>query len=206
VKRKVGIVVISAALGLAVYLGTRLTAGGAPGAKGPISKIGVVNLQLVVKKYQKFINLEKQLQDVTKKYRTKEEDIRTEMMGIQKDPKLSNEAKEQRLKAKKRELEDLAMDWKKKIGRQQEQELVQLYHEVEDMVARVAQYNGFEMILQYSDGTTEQERYSPGMIQRKSFPGTCVPAYVTKGLDISKQVYDNLNHYYKNPPKSRRRD
>jgi hypothetical protein len=63
------------------------------------------------------------------------------------------------------------------------------------MVARVAQANGFEMVLQYSDAD-KKDAYNPMVIQRKVVGGMCMPMYATPGLDISLQVYQNLNYYY----------
>jgi Skp family chaperone for outer membrane proteins len=195
---------LSAALGLAVYLGTRLTAGGAPGNRGPISKIGVVNLPLIFKNYEKFKFLEKKIEGDIQKYRAREEKIRAAMMKIQQDKTQSAEAIQEKMKVKKRQLEDLGLEYKQDVGKKQEQQLVMLYKEVENMVKRVAAARGFEMVFQYSDATTDKDRYNPMLVRSKVLGGMCLPLYVAGGLDISEQVYKNLNYYYKNPPKSNR--
>jgi Skp family chaperone for outer membrane proteins len=202
VKRKFGYVAAVAALAAAAYLGSRLWAQGATGTPKLQTKIAVINLPLVIKNYEKYKMYEKDLEEFAKGYQDKETKIKADMTKARNDGKLSPEDKEFQMKKYQRDLEDLGAQFKKEFSKKQEEQLVTLYQEVERMVAAVAQYNGFEMVLQYSDAIDPKDKNNPMIIQRKVLGGVCVPMYAAPGLDISKQVYDNLNHYYKNPPKT----
>jgi Skp family chaperone for outer membrane proteins len=202
VKRKFGFITGIAALALAAYVGSRLSAQGAGAAPALQTKVAVVNLPMVIKNYEKYKHYEDQLRDFAKGFQTEDEKLKGNLLRIQNNTTMSAEDKEQEGKKYTREREDLAMKFKKELAKKQEEQLVTLYQEVEDMVKRVAMANNFEMVLQYSDSPDPKDRNAPINILRKVQGGVCGPMYAAAGLDISKLVYDNLNWYYKNPPKA----
>jgi hypothetical protein len=79
---------------------------------------------------------------------------------------------------------------------------VTLYKEVEDMVKRVAESNGFSLVLQYGDVIDPKDAYNPRIIQHKVLGGVCMPMYAAKGMDISMFVCDCLNEKYEKAGRS----
>jgi Skp family chaperone for outer membrane proteins len=192
-----------AALGVGLYVGRGILAQQG-GTARPTSKIAVVNLPLVIKNYKKYETYEKELKKFVEGYQGREAELRTEMDKAQKDAAggTDRDGAEQKLKGLKRAMEDLSMEFKKELAKRTDTELVQLYKEVEAMVAQVARYNGFEMVLQYGDVLDKKDAYNPMVIQKKVFGGMCLPMYAVNGLDISQQVSDNLNYYLEHPVNS----
>jgi Skp family chaperone for outer membrane proteins len=196
----------AAALAVALsYLGSGLWAqqGTAPAAR-PASKIGVVNLPLVIKNYKKYQNYEKILEGMAKEYTTREEALKAQLMKDKENltKATDKDAIEQHMKQLQRQLEDYNAQFKKDFSKKQEEQLVLLYKEVEYMVSQVAKMNGLELVFQYGDVIDKKDAYNPAIIQRKVLGGMCLPMYAVGGLDISEQVYKSLNNWYDNASKS----
>jgi Skp family chaperone for outer membrane proteins len=199
VNKKVAFVAGIAALGLAIYVGSLLADPAAGARPAPTSKIAVVNLPLIIKNYKKYTVYEKELEELAKSYQKREEAIKNQMSAAQakgQQATANRDAIEEELKELKRKGEDLGMEFKKVFAKKQEEQLVQLYREVEDMVKRVALSRNFEMVLQYSDAINPKDAYNPMIIQRKVLGGACLPMYAADGLDISTLVYQYLNQAY----------
>jgi Skp family chaperone for outer membrane proteins len=201
VKRTFAFIAGIAIVGIALYVGSRLCAQGTA-APRPTSKIAVVNMQLVIEKYEKFINYKKELEAFIKSYQDRETSIKGLAMKAQEEakaPTANREAIEQKMEGYKRQLEDLGKEFKRELAKKQQAELVTLYREIEDMVKRVGVANSFEMVLQYNELIDPKEAYNPSLVAQKVHPGVCMPLYAAPGLDITAQVIANLNHYYKHP-------
>src|SRR5439155_6418918 len=137
-----------------------------PAAGG--TRVGTVNLPMILKNYEKFKQFESQLQGLVTHYTKQEESYRAQLVSLQKDstqPENQNQAKkdEIELKAKelKRRLEDVGAAKQKDIASRGEVQLVQLYREIEDAVRDTARSMGFDLILQYSEPLNPTDMYSP---------------------------------------------
>ncbi len=197
-KRKVAVLAGVGALALAVYLGSRLTAQTSTVAR-PTSKIAVINVPLVIKHYKKYQTYEGELKKIADGYEAEEAKLKKEMLSLQElaqKPEANRDKLEEDMKELKRRHEDLGQRFKKEMGKKQEDQLVQLYKEIEAMVARVAVSRGFEMVLQYTDVIEAKDKYNPVFVQRKVLGGMCLPLYIQSGLDISGDVIANLNYPY----------
>jgi Skp family chaperone for outer membrane proteins len=182
-----------------MYLGSRLFAQGTA-APRPTLKIAVVNMQLVIEKYEKFVNYKKELEEFVKSFQNRETVIKGNAQKANeklKNPAASRDAVEQELEGYKRQLEDLGKEFKKELAKKQQAELVLLYHEIEDMIKRVAQYSGFEMVLQYNELIDPKDPYNAALISQKVHPGVCMPIYANPNLDITNTVIYNLNLPFK---------
>src|SRR5207249_4208309 len=102
---------------------------------------------------------------------------------------------EQTLVDIKRRLEDIKRDYRLKYTKKTEEQLTQLYREVNDAIRSHAAMGGFTVILAYGE-PPDQDLLSFANISRKTNAidlGAIVPIYVANGLDISQSVLDSLN-------------
>lgn len=201
VKRKIAAGVVVTMLGAGLYLSAHRAAQGTPtaGVTAHPMKIVVLNLPLVIKKYKKYELYESQLKEFVKSAQEKEDRVRKELMALQEQaqkPDAKPDVMEEQLKIKKRQLEDLTMSLKKDFTKKQEEQMVQLYQEIEDMVKRLALSNGWSLVLQYGDVIDKKDEYNPRIIQHKVLGGVCMPMYKADGIDVSEVVADWLNKVY----------
>jgi Skp family chaperone for outer membrane proteins len=199
-----------AALGVAVYAGSKLWAQ-APGAAAPPAqtRVAVVNLLQVIKNYNKAKFYESELEETLKPYRAKAEDLKGQLLRWQNylsDPKnqqIKQEDRdkgEQSITALKRQLEDLDKEARKAFGKKKEQQVVQLYQEINEHVKAYAPSHGFHIVLAYFEPVTAAEVFAAPNIARKlegmQMGGACMPMYFADGMDISNAIVDTLNRAY----------
>jgi Skp family chaperone for outer membrane proteins len=210
VKRSLIIVGGLLALAATAYVGTRLWAQGTGTPAAPAqTRIAFVNIEIVFQNYTKAKNYKKEMEDAVAPFRAEAEKLKADMIKWQRElddptsptkiPDFNKERWAEGIKANKRKLEDLSAQVGKVIGKKNEEQVTQLYKEVNDMVQRHAAQNGFHAVLCYGEST----KLSPlgfENISRKvqGMEGTgCLSfMYVAPGLDISQAVTDALNRNY----------
>jgi Skp family chaperone for outer membrane proteins len=205
VKRKVGLIAGAAALGLAVYLGTRgwAQAPAAPVQAPPQTRVALVNTIQVIKSYHKYKTFEDEQRRLAKPFEDKNkayQDNLKEWQKVLENPASKpedRESAEKQTRERKRQIEDNANEFKRVLSKRSDEQLVQLYREVEDAIKRYAASNGFHVVLQFDERTNPAEIYTPPNIQRKvqgsAATGCCVPVYIAPGLDITGGVTTLLN-------------
>lgn len=177
-------------------------------AQGPATtstRVAVVNIGLVFSKYEKAMFFKKEMEDVLAPYRVQGEKLKkdiidwTEYMKHPKfDPK-ERERYEQGILGNKRKLEDLDREARAKVGKRQEEQIIALYKDVSDKVKSYAMSNGIQLVLAYGE-QIEGELYTFPNINRKMQGmdlGSTNPLYIGVGVDISADVYNELNRGYR---------
>jgi Skp family chaperone for outer membrane proteins len=210
VKRTVTYVAGVLALGAALYAGSRLLAqntGAARPAAAPQTRIAVINLPYIYKNYEKYKNFLKQMQDEEKNYandlKTKQDQKEAKAKALSGAVDAAQKEKlETEIRNLQREVEDLAAKARKELNKKAADMLVQVYREIRDAAFRHAQGHNFDLVLHFSDGTTEQEMNSAQAILPKMQAGGCVPLYWNPALDISGHVLYALNTAYNGTSKS----
>jgi Skp family chaperone for outer membrane proteins len=199
------LVVGTAALGLAVYLGSRLwaQAPAAPVQAPAQTRVAVVNTVQLLTSYHKFKGFQEELNVLAKPYKENIAKLETNKKEWEKVKLNPNAAEKDRLQAdieitkRKREMEDLDNEGKKVIGKRYEEGFVQLYREVEDCIKRYAASNGFHIVLQFSEPPNLTDLYTMRNLNRKleglTAVGASMPIYTAPGLDITANVLANLN-------------
>lgn len=211
-KRTFGILAGLAALGGVAYLGSQLLAqnysappavpGGQPvqpAAAAPVqTRIALVNLSLVMKKYKKFESVQQELVSKQGAYKTQYETYNKDMTAKQAEmakPETSQLRRDQLAKDIKdiqRKVQDLEEDMKKVLGQLQADRMTQLYRDIEDAVGAYAKARNIELVLHYNDGIG-QDKYLPAFLSRRVANGACMPIYNVPGMDISDAVANMLN-------------
>src|SRR5262249_24979543 len=101
---------------------------------------------------------------------------------------------EKKLKELQRQIEDNKNDAQKQLIKKQEEQLKTLYADVYNVVQRVAQAHGYEMVLHYNDATDKVERWSAQKTARKWNAGALMPMYWAPGIESSDYVAKTLNN------------
>ncbi len=210
-KRTVGIIRGMAALGIAVYVTTQLFAQAPPPA-APVApaqprplqtRIGIVNMVVILKDYKKFQTIEQPIREKSKFYEQKLEGYRQELNKMKMDynQPSTTQAMKEAIDKRAREVTQKAQgeeeDAKKELAKMQGEAAVQIYKEVKSAVDRFALQYGFEAVFFYNDAVTESDLVHPANVQRKLMQPACLmPMFITPGMDISKAIVDNLNASY----------
>src|SRR5205085_11776466 len=172
VKRSLVVVAAVTTLGMAAYLASQLFAQ-APGAApaGP-TKIGIVNMAVVLKGYNKFAVYNNEIEKIRLQYDKQEKDLEKllkdwqDYMTKAKDQAERDKA-EDAIKTIVRKREDNKNEYAKVRNKKSDEQMVQMYREIEAAVKAYAGPSGYQMVLHYSEPLTEADIYSAPNIQRK---------------------------------------
>ena len=181
--------------------------GGQPGqpqtAPTPKTKVAIINLQYVVKSYDRWKQFEEEYKRNYKGYDAEFERIKgigllliakLEKMRAD-DPEADNIKKQ--LKELDRQVQDLGDNAKQKLLKLQDDMSIQIYAQVEEAVGVYAKANDLDLVLQYNDGVQGPELHTPQNIQRKMQTGALMPIYSVRGMDISDYIIYMLNAHFK---------
>ena len=178
----------------------------APAAGTPATcKVGVINMNQVVKGYKQANELGEYLIKLSKFYNDERAKIeaqitaKKEAVGKEQDA-AKKDALAAEIKDHVRQIEDLAEKARKDVEGKQGEIAVRVFKSIEDVVARIAKSNGLEMVVFYPDATTDAEKYTPMRVVQKLSSPSMMPLYVDPRLDYTAQVVETLNTMY--PPSS----
>jgi Skp family chaperone for outer membrane proteins len=171
------------------------------------TRVAVVNIGTVFTKYEKAKAFKAEMEAILKPFKEEAEKIKKNVLAYQEAHKKATEAKdreqfENALRILKRQLEDLDLEARKKIGARQEQHLIQLYKEVSEHIKAVASANGIHLVLGFGE-PPDGDLYSFANINRKLTAmdmGGAVPLFHNPALDISEVVVTSLNRSYTAAP------
>jgi Skp family chaperone for outer membrane proteins len=212
VKRTIAIVAGLVTLGVAVYIGSRVGAqpntqsavGGTSAYKAPVSKVGIVNLSLIIQHYYKWLafkdEYEREFKAEMAKIKPKSEEVENLKKRIEATPEVSDrESLTKTYKKIATELQDMQEEAQNKLAKKNADEFVVLYREVEAAVRSYATHAGIELVLHYNDAPDLKDLYTPRNVARKMGSPGCMPLYMAPGIDISEPVIQSLNRDYHGP-------
>ncbi len=201
-KRKVAALAGVAALGVGVYVGAHLLAQPAytqQAQQAPLqTRVALVNLDRVIKNYNKFKMHEESLRAEAKSYQEQLERKRQEGVSREealKSPTLTAEQRqpiEQELKNIRRQMQDLQDDGRQKLAMHQMETMKLVYQDIKAVVERYARGYSIDMVLQYQDGMGA-DALNPQWLQAKLANPSCVPIYNDPRMDITEAVIYTLN-------------
>jgi Skp family chaperone for outer membrane proteins len=195
-------------LGAGAYFGNRILAQNpapatAPAATAPRplqTRVGLLNMVLVLKNYKKFQAIEENVKKRAGELEKSLEPFRTELTRLKQiyeDPKTADAERQKvdtRAKQVRLDMQIKEEEAKKELIKMNGDAAVQIYKEVEDQVNLYARSNNLELVLFYNDAVTAEDYYHPANLQRKlTQPAAVMPIFVTPGMDISNQIVANLN-------------
>jgi Skp family chaperone for outer membrane proteins len=190
------------ALGVVICAGrlTAQTGGSAPAAPAPRTRIALLNMTYVMKWYGKFKTYQDELKQLLQPAQDKDKSLRAQAEQIAKDMALPGKTNDEITKMQKdlreikRAIEDNDQSARLLLTKRSDEQMKVLYLDVVDAASRYARAHDFELVLHYNDAVTKEDFYSPANIGRKLQNGALMPLYAVQGLDISKEVVENLNY------------
>jgi Skp family chaperone for outer membrane proteins len=213
VKRTILLIAGAAALGLAYY-GSQLLAQGPGGAGGsgaaPVmhgTRVAVVNIGAVFTKYQKATYYKQEMEEAFKPYKTQIETGQKQIYNLKVEaqkPSSNKEQLEQQIVAIQRSLEDVQRKARSELSKKSEQQLQQLWNEINDVINATARTNAFNIVLAYGEPSDVEAKGLGAFanINRKMTAlesGSALPMYFDASVDITPVVVDTLNRSMQRP-------
>jgi Skp family chaperone for outer membrane proteins len=202
------------ALATMAYVGSRLAAQGTGTQAAPAqTRIAFVNIETVFQNYKKAKLYKEEMEKTIAPFKAKADTFKAEILQWQRDLAMdpiqqknikdfNKERWEYWITDRKRKLEDLGKEVGQLVNKKNEEQVVQLYQEVNKAVESRALANGFHAVLSYGE-STKLPPLGFENISRKvqGMEGTgCLSfMYIAPGLDISQAVTDDLNRSYTGP-------
>lgn len=195
-KRIFAILAGIAAIGVAIYLSSRLPAQQG-GYAAPQTRVALINLSQVFKNYQKYHNFEEQMKADQAWYQREIDKRKTELQQLSTDATKTTDAAardqmEKRSKQLQREIQDYVDDGKTRLSKREFDELVLVYREIQDAVTRYAKAQNIELVMHFNDGIGA-DVWTPTFFSAKIRNGACQPMYIASGLDITGVIAEMLN-------------
>ena len=208
-KRTIGILAVLAALGIGAYLGSQVFAqqggtGSRPAASPePLrTRIAVVNVVQVLKKYTKYLNAQAEFQKQSQDAKATLDPLEKQVRALQAKAQLpeTNQADRDGIKRDLEHLQiqyrDKAEDAEKNLAKRAGDLSVQFYKEVEEAIELFARNNAIELVLMYNDASKSNptEFYNPGIVNRRmTIVSAFMPMYVDPRMDITEPIGIMLN-------------
>ena len=207
-KRKIAIIVGTALLGLATYVGSQLWAQTPASAKpaqpaAPLnSKIALLNLSSVVKHYDKWTNFQKEMKDLVTNYENTLQAKKTQVETLQKGVTVNTDTAQKdqvakQLRTLQGEMQEISEEAKQKLARREGDMLVIIYKEVQQAVEAYSTAYQIELVMHFNDAISKDDMNNPANVQRKMTTGACMPLLMDPRMDITEPVTKMLNDYYK---------
>jgi Skp family chaperone for outer membrane proteins len=170
-----------------------------PAGAAPRCRVGLVNMTFVLRNFEKFAAAQKELQELVKPFQEREKNLRKEaeeLTGKLKNSELPAGQRDEIQKKLKSLQEVHAVNEKEAratLEAKSASQMTELFGDVQKSAQRYAAAHDLELVLQYNEALTEKDRLSTANINRKLQNGACLPLYAAPGLDISKDIVDDLN-------------
>ncbi len=183
----------------ALFLAGRSWSETRPAPARPKARVGIVNLNYVLKNCRKFRMFSEELKAALKPFQDRDARLKKECEALSREARSSEttperrEALARRVRTLQREAEDNRLDAQKTVEAKQQAQLKILYADVQDAASRYARAHDLDLVMQYQDSLSEAERRSPQNIARKLQAGAFLPLYSAPGVDISKEIVAVLN-------------
>src|SRR5260370_27502049 len=209
VKRTIGILAGMATLGIGVYLGRQVFdqqtgTGNRPAVTSePLrTRIAVVNVVQVLKKYSKYMNAQTEFQNQSQAAKKQLEPLEQQIRALQAKAQLPDTQAADR-EGIKRDLEhcqlqyrEKAEDAEKSLAKKAGDLSIQFYKELEEAIDLFAKSNAIELVLMYYDASNSNptDYYSPGIVNRRlTIVSAFMPIYVDPRMDITEAITQMLN-------------
>lgn len=182
-------------------LGRPATAGQAGGNGQAVvarTRVAVLNLQDVMKKYPKYEALQKELKGKDEAYVNKLKSLEAQIKGMEEKYKNPQTPQNERDDIQKQvmllrlQMENTTNDAKRELIKFHDESMVRIYYEVNQVVTEYCQTNGIDMVFRFNEDWDEKNYGKTDyVIRRLSMPFW--PMYFDPNLNITFRVSDILN-------------
>ncbi len=173
-------------------------------AQAPRAKVGFVNYGAIFTKYEKAAHCKKEMEDSLRPFQAEADGIKIEATRLKRVAEAATTSPEDAAHARDhfskqlRRLEEIDKIAKEKIGKVQEANLVALWGDIKDAVAKHAKSKDLDIVFAHVDGVHDADDFTN--INRKMTgldTGGAIPVYIRPGVDITNDVLMQLNKSYR---------
>lgn len=192
-------------LGLVPTLVSAQTPGAQPAAPVTPVRVGFVNMQEVLKLYPRYKALQDELKKKDDEFMGLVRKKQERMEALQKEYAASADQKrkdgiETEVRSIKLEIDTIASDAKKTLGKYFDEEVAKIYVEFYGAVAEVSKSNGFDIVWRYTEDWNKDTYSKPEFIVRRMASNPIFPMfYDRERYDITYRVVSYLSQKYPAP-------
>lgn len=199
------VAVCGLALAAGVYVGNTVTAQGNPGAASVVARtrIAFVNINEVIKAYPKYNNLQEVVKQKDKFYMDKLRALDDKLKELQKayqnpsTPQPERDKIEAQARLIKADMENITNEAKKDMIKFHDDNMAQIFMEIDTVVREYASTNGIDVVFRYSEDWNKETYHKPeNIVRRMTIPIWVM--YKDNNLDITQAVSKNLNNRFAN--------
>lgn len=203
------VVTATAAVGL-VWVGGwlrgQVTAQQAPQASQSAigrTKIALINVNKILKEYEKASYLGQSLMKETELRGMEIKSKQAAIAAVQKEMQTAptpeiRDAKERDMKNLQRELEDFDAKIRREMTEKQNKMLTEVYQEIQSVINSLVNTHDVDLVFFYPDAPSDAEKNLPVVLMQKLRPSAAFPIY-HRGLDFTDVVVATLNKHYPAP-------
>jgi Skp family chaperone for outer membrane proteins len=172
----------------------------------PRTRVALLNISYVVKYYDKFKSYQEEMKAAFKPFQDRDKELKTQLEELTKHaadvtlPVDRRDALAEKAKKAKQAIEDNGKEAKALIGKKTDEQMKAIYLDITEAVRRHATAHDLELVLHYNDATTREDSLSPPNIARKLQAGSLLPVYAAPGLDITKDLVEEMNRALRDKP------
>lgn len=187
--------------GLVPSLSNAQAPAGQPAPVTPV-RVGFVNMQEVLKLYPRYKALQDELKKKDEEFMGLVRKKQMRMEELQKEYAASSDVKrkdaiETEVRSIKLEIDTIASDAKKTLGKYFDEEVAKIYVEFYGAVAEVAKVNGFDIVWRYTEDWNKETYSKPEFIVRRMASNPIFPMYYDRErYDITYRVVSYLSQKY----------
>lgn len=178
-----------------------------PGQPAPVTpvRVGFVNMQEVLKLYPRYKTLQDELKKKDEEFMGMVKKKQEKIEASQKEYATTTDQKrkdaiEQEVRTIKMEIDTIAADAKKTLGKYFDEEVAKIYVEFYGAVAEVAKSNGFDIVWRYTEDWNKDTYSKPEFIVRRMAANPIFPMYYDRErYDITYRVVSYLSAKYPAP-------
>lgn len=177
----------------------------APAPVTPV-RVGFVNMQEVLKLYPRYKGLQDELKKKDEEFMSIVKKKQERMGELQKEYATTTDQKrkdaiEAEVRGIKMEVDTIAADAKKTLGKYFDEEVAKIYVEFYGAVAEVAKTNGFDIVWRYTEDWNKETYNKPEFIVRRMAANPIFPMfYDRERYDITYRVVSYLSKAYPAAP------
>jgi Skp family chaperone for outer membrane proteins len=184
---------------------TSASSQGPPAKEAPRIRIAAVNYGYVFTNYDRAIQLKKDLDKELEPLKAEAEKIKSGLVGLKAAEQNSAQVPEalqivqKHIQESINKLTELDATARKLVGKKQEQQLVELWIDVNAAIKEYAEKRDYDLVLGYGDPPVVDPK-SFAMVSRKMTvldTGATIPAYIRNGADVTTEVSALLNEKYR---------
>jgi Skp family chaperone for outer membrane proteins len=174
----------------------------APAARPLRTRIALLNVLEVFKKYNKFRTYQEQATHQAQKIDQEQlQPLRGSLIKMRNDlntvkTPAERDNLEREMRRLQLDLQEREENARKHLNKVSGEYMVQMYKEIEDAVKLFAVSNDIELVLFFSDPTDPADPNNPAAIQAKLASRGAMPIYHAPNMDITDAVVGMLNQRY----------